>query len=502
MNASEIFDLWKSPAGFAWERIRVVCPAFNNLRRALNKLAAMLMRMESDEAQRIAISLLDIRRTLECQPNSFGDDMFAKFSGICGGRDCLRRRWGEEVCAMYDAMVEAAGALLGGENAMSRTLASQASGLEGTVGVWCHRTSEDVFRAHVAEDARFLHSLPEYRSAAAFEHLVVLGGLRRRGFGRLPEACLMTPRFRHLLHITWDSDGDDLGFGESALALGFNFKDLWRIEDRIVECGHPDCRRIGVVDQEDYQIELDLIEWATKRIRDRPDISNATLLTLGGGMALAVHNGGHVLVFNPDDGSVDEMDAHDLEVGDIFLTYEGEIDFGEPFEKEDDLVAEWRKDLKRAHGEDVDGFLVALRKEGIGIKNLRSCLDSWMSGRRPQQKASLELVCKVLGWGARKTRRLWEIFSQEHGRAIETGRAGKELEREAIGQWVEGSHIREVLAGIPRSKTGCESFSVQISGDTITLNAYVIDHISRDVCVDSGKIGRMMKLMEFEQWLK
>lgn len=498
MNPSAIFDLWQSMPLFKREQIRVACPAFNCLRRDLNLLTRALIEIETDDAARVALDFLEIRREMECRPASFDKNWMDRVNSLAGGRSSFRMRWGERLSSLHDDMVKSGEALLRSGNALSQVFASRTKQLRGKTSIWCHRTAIDLLCDTVGSEFHLMHSLPGYRESSIFDNLVVLGGLRKYGSGRVPEAVLLAPHFFHLVQVMWSSDWDDHDFGRSTLALNFDFSDFWVINARVVECGHANCDRV----EQPIEIESDLqaLElWAAARENKRRLVSNATLLTFGGGRALALRHGGRAMVFNATNGGVVEKDAHEVEAGDVLVTYEGEIDFGEPSEQHHELVRKWRNDLRCAHDRDSQRLLSSMRRNGISLKGLANCVDHWMSDRRPQRQADLERVCATLGWDKSSTRRLWKVFSEQHGDAIQTGATGREVEREEVERWIENTEIKEALAELPNSRTGQRSFEIRIAGDLLVLNAYVIDHADHHESIDESKIGKPMSLKEFKQ---
>lgn len=498
MTPSAIFGLWRSAPKFTREQVRVVCPAFNDFRRKLNRLASILIDRESDDAKRIAEELIRIRWQMESQPIPFDNAVMEKITSLAGGSATLQMRWGDEPSVQHDDLVKAGEALQRSGNAISQVLASRTGQLDGDTGIWCHRTVSGAFAEHVGTDFQFLHSNPGYRSSSVFDNLVTLGGLRRFGIGHLPESVLLAPRFRHLLQIMWSSDKDDPEFGQSACALGFDFRAAWEITVREVECGHPDCNGLEQIDEIDANADV-LTEWAAKRESKRRLVRNAALLALGGGKGLMLRSGSRAMIFDPVNGGVIEKDAEKVEEGDVLIRYEGEIDFGEIAAQDHELVRKWRNDLRYAYDKDADDLLSSLKRNGVGLKGLANCVVYWMDNRRPQQQANLERVCETLGWSRSSTKKLWRVFSEQHGEAIQTGSAGKEVEREEIEKWIGNSEIRDVLAQLPDSRMGQESFDIQIAGDSLLITAHVVDHVDHHMHGDENRMDKILSLKEFDQ---
>lgn len=439
-----------------------------------------------------------MRRETECSPSAFDDALLERIKGLAGGRSVLQMRWGDRICKMHDELLQSCGKLGRQGSAFSHALKSRVQWDGRLNKIYCHRTQADAIRALVGASTQLIHSLSGYRNCSKFDSLVVLGSLRKIGIGRVPPAVVMAPRFHRLVQVVWSTDKDDPDFGFSASFLGFDVNTTWNVAETIVRCGHLECDEIEIQNEVELDSEV-IASWTSKRSTEKRRISNATLMVLGGGQGLALRNGGRAMVFNAEARDVIEKEAHEVEEGEILLMHEGQIDFGELSEIDDDLVRRWRNDLRWAHEQDAEAFLSSLRRNGIKLKGLASCITSWMGNHRPQQQATLEGVCAVLGWDQRKTRRLWKIFAEHHGKAIQTGTIESELERETVESWIRGSEIVETLAELPMEGVGHRSFNIHIGDDLLVLNAYVVDGIDLHESIDEGKIGKLMSLAELQR---
>lgn len=494
---SPIFQLWEDGHAFTREQVLVDCPAYDDFRRSLNRLAKVLIDTEDDRAEREIFTLLRLRHETECTPVFFDQSLLDRIAAIGGGSDSLRMQWGMDVSRLHASLARSGEQLVQYGNAIHQTLESKIGRLEGQSMIWCHRTHAESFRATVGAEVPFIHSPSVYRTCPPFRNLVLLGGLRNTGFGRVPESLVIAPRFRHLVQVMWGTDEDDPDFGMSATFLNFDPGDFWRINKTSVECGHEDCGTRKPLVDADPDAEI-VSEWAEKHATHRRTVSNATLLTLGAGTGAVFRSGTHVMVFDVVAHDVVGKDAREVEEGDILLSYEGEIDFGEVAESDHPLVRKWRNDMREAWEADKAAFLSRLRQNGIKLKGLPSCVSGWMNNRRPQLQDTLERVCFSMGWDKKRARQLWRLFSKQHGKAVQEGTIESELEREEVENRVRTSGIVDKLATLPAGSQGTCSFDLPIDEDMFVLNAYVVDGIDAYESVDENMIGKFMDLAEFQ----
>lgn len=497
---SEVFGLWASGKKFLRERITVECPVYAASRHALNQVIATLIRTGDDRAIVVIADLLKIRREMDSTPTAFDDSLRQRIEGIIGRRDSLMMRWGESACKAYDRLLAEYDALARAGNALRDTLKSAISVGDGHpeaggVAVYCRRASLGDFGAVFDHRVQFLHSPAQYRSHGVFDTLVVQGGLRRSAGGSAPDAILLAPHYRHLVQVMWAVDMDEPDVGHLATTLGFNIHHFWEVHERSVICDHHDCVGRGAPAR-DAETEETLNFWVTEHTRSVPRVGDTVLLALGGGKGLVLRGGERRMVFNPEDRTVAEKVAHEVERGEIVLDYEGEIDFGEDAKIDDPLVRKWRNDIRDACQRDAKQFLGALKQHGVGLKGLSICVDGWTRDRRPKSWPTLDAVCTALGWSQRDAAKLWRIFIKHHGDAIRNGYVERELERETIERWVCSGRIAERLTTLAEHGSGQQLFDISVGGDTLVLKAFVVEEVVQAVTIDEGMIGKVIPIGE------
>jgi len=504
MKATEIFELWNGDArkGFAWEQFEVECPAYLAFRRAGRHLQRLLL----DAVDERANKLLEVTRSalgeMTTTPMEFDAMLAERITTIGGGVARVRADWGAICGDLFQSFVDSAQVLCRSGSALRQVVREKIREFANDgLRIYCHRKSLQYFIDAGADETQAIMTPVAYSDTRRFGVLLKVGGMRRIGYGRVPEAVVAAPRFERLIQVVWSPDVDDADFGESFMEpLGFSARTHWELKTNTTICHHLGCRNIQI-DRNEQENMDPLDERIRERIREVTGTTlKGTVIHLAGGRVLMQRPGSALVVYSPRAARVEEKEAEDLVDGDLLLRFgHPSIDLGSVVTNDSDLVKQWREDLKVAYHRNPASFLVRLRNGGVNLVHLESAVYAWFSGRRrPQDSDHFDAVSSAIGWDTKKAKAAWRDLQKQHGMAVQHGLLVAELAVEALVQALNSAVYLEALRDCAASASGASlCLNVDIAGTAVDVSVFGVEEVEPTEDVPENRLDEIMSAQEW-----
>jgi hypothetical protein len=350
--------------------------------------------------------------------------------------------------------------------------------LDADLRFYCHRSAVDAYLALGASDDQAIVTPDAYRKSGVFDALMKVGPIRSIGFGRMPESIIASPRFTSLRQIAWAEDTDEPAFSEAHMEpLGVNVASHWELRNQVVRCRHAQCAS-GWAKVEEHDDDFDQLI-RTRISRSGGSTLRGTILRLSGSRSLTQRPGSEIATFVPTSGRVQLKEAEDVDEGDIVLRHAHiSLDLGPVATTNDPIVREWREALRHKHSHNTPLFLGELKKQGIHLVHLGAAVNAWMTNQRPQQEVHFEIVSRVIGWEPSKYRKVWKIFSDQHGAAVQHGQIGAQLAIEALVKTLNGEQSLLALQRYAaHPSTEPLRLIVELSGSSLEVQGFPVEEI-------------------------
>lgn len=529
-SVTSLFELFASHDNFSHERREIASPTFGELRRSMGGIIRRLNQSEDLEAAEIANSMRVLLFRWLTSPVVFDSSIRDALNSF-GDVDAFQIRWG--LHGEFKAAIHAADAMIAESSPLRvelvetiRTLHSNGQRFK----IFCHRKAREHFNtlqlsqiSPPLEDSSFLHSLRDYATSAPFDALIKVGPLRSKGWGAIPDAVKSAPKFERLIQIVWSGCADDPSFGydpvdppclpgiapapQSGETLGNQV--TWG--KRETKSGSdPGFYQYYDAEHDEFSSFAEPNQQGTRR--------RAILLEILTGDGI-LYPRTDVLSFDPnacDTASVDFRIPGDSLLEGMFViqTQLGEVDFGETQTEESGYCSIWKERLREELRSSPDGLCLILRNKGIGLQNLRSCVEYWAQPphaviHAPQQRTHFQILIDALAIDAALTQpsgrdarpwwqRAWDEIRVTRGEAIQTGRQEHELiEQQAL------ELLKSLLPEIRTKSVDVDGFRLQIPPGNELRGAFVFLKVLR---IEDGflapetEIKIVRDLNTLEQW--
>lgn len=479
MSAGPVFQLWLTRKTFARTRTDVFCPAYARFRSAGRNLMRHLLAREEDAATILLDSVHNVLGEVATIPIELDAKLTARVSAIGGGIERMRALWGPDCARALREFIDSTAGLCSDQSALrDAVLQTLVDELDSDLRFYSHRSAVEAYLSLGASEAQAIVTPDAYRKAGVFDALMKVGPIRSMGFGRMPESIIASPRFTTLRQIAWAEDADEPNFGEAHMdPLGFSVVSHWELSNQPIRCRHARCANGWSKVEEDDDDFDQLIR--TRISRSRGSTLRGTILRLSGSRILTQRPGSEIATFVPMSGRVQLKEAEDVCEGDIILRHAHiSLDLGPVATTNDPIVREWREALRHKHAHNTLLFLGELKKQGIPHVHLGAAVNAWMTNQRPQQEAHFEIVSRVIGWEASKYRKVWRVFSDQHGAAVQHGLIGAQLATEALVKALNGEQTLLALQEYSAHATSEPlRLIVDLSGSSLEVLGFPVDEI-------------------------
>lgn len=529
-SVTSLFELLASHGDFSHERREIASPTFGELRRSMGAIIRRLSQSEDLEAAEIANSMRVLLFTWLTSPVVFNSSIRDALNSF-GGADAFETRWGFH--GEFKAAIRAAGDMVSESSPLRtelvdviRTLRADGKRLK----IFCHRKAREHFDTLdlsklpvPLDDSSFLHSVRDYAATDSFDALIKVGPLRSKGWGAVPDAVKSAPKFERLIQLVWSGCADDPRFGydpveppclpgtptmpHSGESLGNQV--AWG--KRETKSGHdPGFSQYYDAEQDEFSSFAEPNQQGTRR--------RAILLEILAGDGI-LYPRTDVLSFDPNAGDAASVGFRVpgeslMEGMFVIQTQLGEVAFGETESQESGYCRIWKQRLREELRSSPDAFCLILRNKGLGLQNLRNCMEYWAQPphaviHAPQQRRHFQILIDALAIDqtatqptGRDTRpwwqRAWDEIRVTRGEAIQTGRQEHELvEQQAL------ELLKSLLPEIRNKSVGVEGFRLQIPHGNDLRGAFVFFKVLR---IEDGflapetEIKFVRDLSTLEQW--
>lgn len=530
-STTDLFDFFSSHGDFLHERYEIASPSFGELRRSMGAIIRRFSPSEDLEAAEIANSMRVLLFTWLTSPVVFNSSIRDALTSF-GSVDSFETRWG--LNGEFKAAIRAAGDMISESSPLRtelvdviRTLRADGKRLK----IFCHRKAREHFDTldlskltEPLDDSSFLHSVRDYAAVDSFDALIKIGPLRSKGWGAVPDAVKSAPKFERLIQLVWSGCADDPRFGydpveppclpgapimpHSGESLGNQV--AWRKREN--KSGHdPGFSQYYDAAQDEFSTFAEPNQQGTRR--------RAILLEILGGYGILYPRTANVLSFAPNAGDAATLGfripgASLLEGMFVILMQLGAIAFGETQAQESGYCRIWKQRLREEIQTSLDAFCLILRNKGLGLHNLRNCVEYWAQPphaviHAPQQRRHFQILIDALAIDQAVTQptrqdtrpwwqRAWDEISVTRGEAIQTGRQEHELvEQQAM------ELLRSLLPTIRKQSVGVEEFRLQIPHGKDLRGAFAFFKLLR---IEDGflapetEIKVVRDLSALEQW--
>jgi len=515
-------------------RHEFTCPELSRVRRGMRTVIRALL--EDDSAAEETEWLRHLLFTWLTIPLPFADFDSAPLLEGLGGPVAVGRLWGGDVLKAYVSALEGLAELrtMGSplRTAVENILVSTA-GSGACVRVFCHRKARPAFTsmygwAELEEVGLvgFLHTPRDYRIAEPFDVLIKVGPLRRTGYSSLTGAVINAPRYRSLQQFTWSDLPDDTEFGRDPLlgvldqgteenpgqvgkrAYGGTL--LWKRSE--VRSGAEELFHTSSAETVD---ELTLF---TRPAPQRVDSRAAVLVQIGADIAVMYPPNAEVIALSRKPSGAVEVAStivSGLMGGESFLAWPdlGDVDLGGTHATDGAYSAIWKNRLAELFASRPIWLESELRREGLNLRRLRSCLENWTRRassviHAPQQQRHFEILIRVLRIqdepcaGGRTSQapwwlRAWAEIARSRGHAVQVGMHEQEIiqsELMAILGSVSGFLAQTAEAGrtfaLPLSRAGLEGH----------VTFYYIDAVESGYRVPEAVLRTIVPLDRAYEW--
>jgi hypothetical protein len=529
-SVTSLFELLASRGDFSHERREIASPAFGELRRSMGAIIRRLSQSEDLEAAEISNSMRVLLFTWLTSPVAF-DSSIRDGLNPFGDADAFETRWG--LRGEFKAAIRAAGDMISEKSPLRAELVDAIRTLRGDgqrLKIFCHRKAREHFDSldlsptnAPLEDSSFLHSVRDYAATDSFDVLIKVGPLRSKGWGAVPDAIKSAPKYERLIQYVWSGCADDPSFGydpveppclpgtpaapHSGEALGNQV--AWG--KRETKSGHdPGFSQNYDAEQDEFSLFAKPNQQGTRR----PTI----LLEILAGDGI-LYPRTDVLSFDLNAGDRAAVGLRIpgeslLEGMFVIQTQLGEVAFGETQAQESGYCRIWKQRLREELQSSPDAFCLILRNKGLGLQNLRNCVEYWAQPphaviHAPQQRRHFQILIDALAIDqavtqptGRDTRpwwqRAWDEIRVTRGEAIQTGRQEHELvEQQAL------ELLKSLLPEIRNKSVGVDGFRLQIPPGHDLCGAFVFFKVLR---IEDGflapetDIKFVRDLNTLEQW--
>lgn len=529
-SVTSLFELIASHGNFSHERREIASPGFGELRRSMGAIIRRLSQSDDLEAAEIANSMRVLLFTWLTSPVAFDSSIRDALLPF-GDPDAFETRWG--LRGEFKAAIRAAVDMISESSPLRAELVETIRALRADGGrfkIFCHRKAREHFDtldpsklALPLDDSSFLHSVRDYAAADSFDALIKVGPLRSKGWGAVPDAIKSAPKFERLIQFVWSGCADDPRFGydpveppylpgtaaapHSGEALGNQV--AWG--KRETKFGHdPGFSQYYDAEQDEFSSFAEPNQQGTRR--------RAILLEILAGDGI-LYPRTEVLSFDPnaaDGASVGLRVPGESLLEGMFViqTQLGEVAFGETQAQESGYCRIWKGRLREELQSSPDAFCLILRNKGLGLQNLRNCVEYWAQPphaviHAPQQRRHFQILIDSLAIDPVVTQshaqdarhwwqKAWDEIRVTRGEAIQTGRQEHDIiEQQALDL------LRSMLPEIRQKATGSEGFRLPIPAGGDLRGAFVFFKVLR---VEEGflapetEIKVVRDLNTFEQW--
>jgi hypothetical protein len=485
--ASNVFDFLERHRTLSVERHEIFSAEFSTLRYNLRSIIFQLREGDSEEASDISGRLRSLLSEWLTTPVEF-DAAILEAVQTLGTPAAIESRWGGDMRTWYEAACIAAQTVTLRENPVRERLRALLRQLrvEGAdFRIYCHRMATSRFESILDEavDAPlgascFLHSLKDYRETAPFEVMIKVGPLRSRGWGAIPDAVVVAPRFARMIQIVWSGCSDEADFGYDPVASPQgDGTTAWRAGvagvswTTQVTRDPSDQPVIGEVHDED---ELGLFR-ELDQVRER---RRATLIQIDEGHGILYPAHAKILSFDPDPTVVVPLDRRlpgETLVEGMYVVrpFSIDADLGGLRAEHGRYSLIWKARLTEELGRDHEGLTERLRASGLDLVHLRSAIAHWCKPpttviHAPQQARHFEILIRVLGIDFEAEaafseqrrawwRYAWKEIGQSRGEAIQQGVQEQEIVEEQFC-----ASLGTILPDIRLRASEGESFKVEI----------------------------------------
>lgn len=452
-----------------------------------------LIEREDEATDRVLLQLVAILGEVATDPGRIGPTLVDRVTSLGGGPARVSATWGTSCARAHQAAIDLAANLVHYESALRAVVQDTlVEEVDSDLRIFCHRSAIDSFVTLGAQADRSVATLDAYRHQTPFDILLKVGALRPSGYGRIPEAILLAPRFSRMIQVTWVDESDDLELtAEHWPTLGFDAAHHWRTDTISMECGHTACGAAATgmdfSNEEDVDLQIDS---RVKRIRG--DVVPGVALALAGKKSIACRPGSAVAVFRPGDAAVSMMDAAEVQEGDVLLHFDHlSIDFGDLAFSDDPAIRRWRELLTDTYHLNRQRLLADLRNAGLNLRHLDGAVRLWMNNCRPQQKRNFEIVGGVIGMDNQDIRAAWRAISERHGAAIQHGLVGSSLAAEALIRELNVHDKLESLGQFASTNISDGFLVTEVAGSRVELRAFAVEAVERSIPVLERNLGRI-----------
>lgn len=464
-TATSIFAFVADPAPFSLGREEVVSEAFDVLRKNLRAVVLELREVPEPEAVQLAETLAQTLSRWLTIPVPFEKHVIDELREWARSEKVMNQ-WGRDIAARLRLAGDAGDVLCQHRNPLSVQVAEAIYRLsleQSEFRIFCHRgsvasfqlLSNDYLGIALGADL-FIHSAAEYRLSSIFSTLLKVGPLRSRGWGCAPDAILTAPRFRRLVQIVWASSQDEDGFGFDPISPHLDEREnrnpsrlCWA--RNITVHREPGSTYVPPAAIDDFAL---LYEH-----RPSTELRTSSLLHLPNGNATLYPS--REPVFSLERGSAHPMIAlrtaeETLKPGMYLICpYLDPVEFGAVRANEGSYSKLWKQRLREEMAVNPQRLVAELRRAGIDLLQLRSCLERWCKPattviHAPQRADHFETLIQVLEIesesptptayaGSQWWRLAWNEIRRSRGEAVQTGLQGQEIVDEELARVLEGA---------------------------------------------------------------
>jgi hypothetical protein len=393
-------------------RFEVHCPDFIQLRISLRTLITKLNETDNSTAKEYADCLRSIMSNWLTSPVAF-DDSFTSLLNDMGTLETIQRQWGNVI---HDAVSDSRAVLVNlqmNQNPLRVFVASQIVAMVADnidFRIYCHQRSRIYFESIFTDyDIQrpchnlFICSAASYRTLEPIDVLLKVGPFRSRGWGAVPDAIVSAPRSRSILQVLWSGSKDEEGFGydpttgDANLPAGEGYAHIasanWISNARYVFGNNR-------IDNQNLNAIDDFTSYLVPRQAD--DSHPVVLIQVDNDYGVLWPPLGKVLSFDENLVIEQRVVSESLEVGMFIVIAElfGNRNIGQRI-GDGALSIVWRSRLALRYHEDPDSLVDKLRRAGISLASLHSCIQNWCRDpttviHAPMQRDHFKILIETL----------------------------------------------------------------------------------------------------------
>lgn len=469
ITATRAFELADAAAPLQWDRFIISDAALGTLRRAARKIVKALCEGQDEELANVAARLQFEMAGWLTAPCLFDSEIPRFLRSLLGEVEDCQRRWGKDIAKSFVESIAASEAMALRGSRLRQEVAAEAHRLlvEGKeIRIYCRRADRCHFEDAMSslgpirlETCHFIHTSREYRDSPAFDVLLKVGPLRRRGIASTPDALINAPRFTSLVQFVWEGLSDDSDFGvdlfESLLpdiegekpsrdefvnACGFR----WRVGTLSMQ--DDSGWAITTEGQNDELTIHDDLDIASARKVKEP-LAKAMLVRLSRDQGVLYPGKANVLCIGPSASapgfSADWLACEELSEG-MFLVLSDvdELEGGTLTAEPGRYAGSWKQLLTEMLRRDREKTIGRLQEAGIELLDIDGAVDHWAGPstsviHAPKREQHFMLLMKVLadfdaGWNQALWRLAWKEVGRSRGEAIVAGVVEHEKLRDQV----------------------------------------------------------------------